>query len=137
MMHFIMAFVLLFALFAFYGQRQNEVWDVGSLSRLGDAADEPGDVAGLQVGDSIISVDGIPVSGFDQTVDLIQARPGQTVAIGVRARWPDVRDHRDARRPQPRRQGGRLPRRRRALSLREPGRCPQRPPTPSTDVQAT
>ena len=39
-------------------------------------------MAGLQVGDRIISVDGIPVSGFDQTVDLIQARPGQTVTIG-------------------------------------------------------
>ncbi len=82
MMHFIMAFLLLFALFAFYGQRQNEVWDVGSLSRLGDAQTSPAIVAGLQVGDRIISVDGIPVSGFDQTVDLIQARPGQTVAIG-------------------------------------------------------
>ncbi len=65
MMHFIMAFLLLFALFAFYGQRKNEVWDVGSLSRLGDAQTSPAIVAGLQVGDRIISVDGIPVSGFD------------------------------------------------------------------------
>ena len=81
MMHFIMAFVLLFVLFAFYGQRQNE--RLGR--RLAVAArrrqTSPAIAAGLQVGDQIVSVDGSPVSGFDQTVDL--SRPGR--ADGARS----------------------------------------------------
>ena len=81
MMHFIMAVVLLFCLFAFYGQQQNSVWTVGSLSRLGDTQTSPAIAAGLKVGDKIVSVDGIPVNDFDHAVDLIQARPGQTIAI--------------------------------------------------------
>ena len=123
MMHFIMAVVLLFCLFAFYGQQQNSVWTVGSLSRLGDTQTSPAIAAGLKVGDKIVSVDGIPVSDFDHAVELIQARPGQTIAIEYSARWADVRDDRDARGPQPRGQAGRLPRRRRALPVRAPGRA--------------
>ena len=42
MMHFIMAAVLMFGLFATYGQRDpDNVWTVGSLSRLGDAETSP------------------------------------------------------------------------------------------------
>ncbi len=84
MMHFLMAVVLLFSLFAIYGQRDpDHVWTVGSLSRLGDTQTSPAIAAGLQVGDRIISIDGIPVSTFDSAVDLIQARPGQTIVIAV------------------------------------------------------
>src|SRR5262245_57988099 len=83
MMHFIMATVLLFALFAFYGQQRDSVWTVGSLSRLGDAQTSPAIAAGIQVGDKIVSIDGIPVTSFDRAVDLIQARPGQTVVIVI------------------------------------------------------
>ena len=46
MMHFIMAFVLLFCLFAFYGQQKDCVWTVGSLSRLGDTQTSPAIAAG-------------------------------------------------------------------------------------------
>ena len=84
MMHFMMAAVLMFTLFATYGQRDpDNVWTVGSLSRLGDTQTSPAIEAGIQVGDRIVAVDGVPVSNFDQTVDLIQARPGQTVTIEV------------------------------------------------------
>ena len=84
MMHFLMAAVLMFSLFAIYGQRDpDHVWTVGSLSRLGDSQTSPAIAAGIQVGDRIVSIDGIPVSSFDSAVDLIQARPGQTIVIEV------------------------------------------------------
>jgi membrane-associated protease RseP (regulator of RpoE activity) len=83
MMHFLMAFLLLFGLFAFYGQQKDSVWTVGSLSRLGDTQTSPAIVAGIQIGDRIVAIDGTPVSSFDQAVDLIQKRPGETVVIEV------------------------------------------------------
>jgi membrane-associated protease RseP (regulator of RpoE activity) len=84
MMHFIMAAVLMFGLFATYGQRDpDNVWTVGSLSRLGDAETSPAIEAGIEVGDRIVAVDGIPVTTFESAVSLIKARPGQQVVLEV------------------------------------------------------
>ena len=81
MMHFLMAALLLFTLFATYGQRNEDNWTVGAISRLGNTNTSPALEAGLEIGDRIVEVDGIPVTTFDATVDLIQARPGQQVVL--------------------------------------------------------
>ena len=39
--------------------------------------------AGLEVGDSVVSVNGTPVTGLDQLVNYLRARPGETVTLGV------------------------------------------------------
>ena len=83
MMHFLMAALLLFTLFATYGQRSEDNWTVGAISRLGNTNTSPALEAGLEIGDRIVEVDGIPVTTFDATVDLIQARPGQQVVLVV------------------------------------------------------
>jgi membrane-associated protease RseP (regulator of RpoE activity) len=46
--------------------------------------------AGLQAGDRITSVDGQPVKDFVQLRDLVYARPGQTVALGVDRHGDDL-----------------------------------------------
>ena len=86
MMHFLMAALLLFALFATYGQRSERQLDgrIALAARRHETS--PAIEAGLEVGDRIVAVDGIPVTTFDATVDLIQARPGPAGG----ARWSSV-----------------------------------------------
>ena len=39
--------------------------------------------AGLEVGDTVVSVNGTPVTGWDQLVNYLRARPGEVVTLGV------------------------------------------------------
>jgi membrane-associated protease RseP (regulator of RpoE activity) len=83
-MHFLMALVLLFVLFAVYGEpldRQeaaadNDNWTLSSIS-----VDSAAEAAGLQIGDRLISVDGVDVSTFDEFGDLVEVRGGTEVEI--------------------------------------------------------
>ena len=50
-MHFLMAVVLLFCLFAFYGQQQDSVWTVGSLSGSATRRRAPRSQPASKVGD--------------------------------------------------------------------------------------
>jgi regulator of sigma E protease len=45
--------------------------------------DEPAQLAGLQVGDRILSVDGIPVEDWAQWVEYVHERPLQTLALEI------------------------------------------------------
>ncbi len=47
-------------------------------------ANSPAAAAGLQKGDEVLAIDGVAVARFEEMQRLIQARPGQTVAIDVR-----------------------------------------------------
>ncbi len=68
---------------------------VGSIAHWADAAvgqvnpGSPADRAGLQEGDQIVAVDGVPVSNWYEFVRQIEARPGQRVALTI------VRDGRE------------------------------------------
>jgi membrane-associated protease RseP (regulator of RpoE activity) len=80
-MHFLLAILGLFALFAFLGVPGGSVteprWVVGS----GVEADTPAGEAGIEQGDRLVTVDGVDVSTFDDFRDVVAARPGETVAV--------------------------------------------------------
>ena len=80
--HFVMAFVLLFVLFAVVGV-EKEVPRVGSLSEL-ETGPSPAQQAGFQVGDELLSYDGVRFTTFDAMADHIRKRPGQPITFVVR-----------------------------------------------------
>jgi regulator of sigma E protease len=45
--------------------------------------DSPAERAGMLAGDEVVSIDGRPVEGWEQWVDFIRQRPGETVAVNV------------------------------------------------------
>jgi len=82
-MHFLMAFVLLWALVSFVGvpdANQVQVQGVATLAgKPGPAA-----VAGLRAGDVIVSIDGTPVHGDSTTLSsIIRDHPGQPLDVVV------------------------------------------------------
>lgn len=77
LMHFLMAGVLIFGLLAWKGQPvDNGAWVIGSISDQSAAA-----ALDLQVGDEIVSVDGVEIGDFTQFGDVVSARGGQEVEI--------------------------------------------------------
>lgn len=46
-------------------------------------ADRPAQLAGVQAGDSIVAVDGAPVTKWNEVVDLVGAAPGRTIALDI------------------------------------------------------
>jgi membrane-associated protease RseP (regulator of RpoE activity) len=78
-MHFIMALLLLFAIFAVHGIEQDEsAWTVGGVTE-GSAADE----AGLRPGDRIVAIDGRAVDTFDDLRREVTGRPGDEITLSV------------------------------------------------------
>lgn len=77
--HFVIAIVLLFAALWLVGV------PTGQASTTVDLVSEgsPAAAAGLQVGDEIVAIDGIPADGFDEVRDLVSPRGGQTVTLTV------------------------------------------------------
>ena len=76
--------------------RRDLVGSVGSWFEAGVGAVEPGspaDKAGLEAGDRIVSVSGIPVEHWYEFVRLIEARPEERVELGI------VRDQQEIMRP--------------------------------------
>ncbi len=60
-------------------------WAPAVPAQVGDVeAGGPADVAGLQVGDEVLAIDGRPVAGFEAFTQLIQARPGGSMDVTVR-----------------------------------------------------
>ena len=84
-MHFIMAIVLLFILLVAYGERTDDGrWSVAAVSSSSAAGQ-----MGIEPGDEILSVDGIPIDDFVQFGELISERGGQAVTI-VYARGDEI-----------------------------------------------
>jgi membrane-associated protease RseP (regulator of RpoE activity) len=82
-MHFIMAFVLLMALFAFVGVPNNNQLQIAQVNQLGG---KPGPAAtgGIQAGDVVVSVDGKPIGGdVDAFTDAVQGHPGVPLHVVV------------------------------------------------------
>ena len=78
-MHFLIAIVLLVAVIASVGLQRDTAWNVASVTPNSPAA-----VAGLQPGDRVTAIEGIPVSTFAQLTDQIRARPNESVDLTVR-----------------------------------------------------
>lgn len=78
LMHFLIAGVLLFTVLVAYGQPREDVWGVASIVPQSPAA-----AAGLQLGDQVVSIDGVPVETYDDMRDLIRDQPGEQVELVV------------------------------------------------------
>lgn len=83
-MHFMIALTCLFVFFLGFGAPDEEVWEVGRLASIDDGAASPADLAGVEVGDRIVALDGVHVVTFNELRDQIQLNaPGDTVSVTV------------------------------------------------------
>ena len=82
-MHFLMAFVLLWALLTFVGLPNANQVEIQGLSPVGNGPG-PAQVAGFRPGDVVVSVDGRSIGGnTDTLVSAIHQHPGQPVTVVV------------------------------------------------------
>ena len=79
--HFVVAFLLLYVVFAVLGV-QKEQPRVGGLSEL-ETGPSPAQQAGFQVGDRLISYDGVRFTAFREMAEHIRQRPGQPITFVV------------------------------------------------------
>lgn len=80
-LNFLMAFVILVGLFMVDGHSDftNRVMVV--VGEMADGSPTPAHQAGIEVGDVILEVDGIPTGGWEETATLLRDRPNQPVSI--------------------------------------------------------
>jgi membrane-associated protease RseP (regulator of RpoE activity) len=90
--HFILAFVLLWALLVFIGQPDTSKAVVGGFSTLASGA-SPAEQAGFKKGDVIVSVDGRRVDGFDSLASKVRASAGNPLTLGVERAGREVTLH--------------------------------------------
>ena len=81
-MHFIIAFVLALIVVFSFGVPSNNV-SVTALDHWNGVAHTPAQLAGLKAGDTIVSVNGKPLSSFDSFGDIVGRSAGKTVTLGV------------------------------------------------------
>lgn len=84
--HFISAIILMIGVLAGFGDVEPTRWKVREV-----VADSPAAAAGLEAGDKILVVEGTPVADFEQTTQILRAKPGQTISLSVE-REGSVRD---------------------------------------------
>jgi RIP metalloprotease RseP len=77
-MHFIVAIILMFALFATYGIADATSWRVGDVS-----SDSAASAAGIVAGDHLLRVGDTPVGEFDQLKNIVGPLAGQTTTVTV------------------------------------------------------
>jgi membrane-associated protease RseP (regulator of RpoE activity) len=88
-MHFLMAFVLLWALVAFVGLSNDNQLQIQTVNSVGGKPG-PAQVAGLRTGDILVSVDGRPVHGdFNQFESTVLRHPGSPVHLVVQRNGHD------------------------------------------------
>lgn len=76
-MHFLLAIALLFLVLLFYGLPTDDVrWSVSAVSDRSAAAE-----LGIELGDEIVSVDGVEITDFAQFGEVVTARGGQEVDV--------------------------------------------------------
>jgi membrane-associated protease RseP (regulator of RpoE activity) len=81
-MHFLIALVLLYGLFAAVGQPGNPSFSIGAIYSL-KSGQSPAQQAGFRVGDRMLSVDGHSFKSFADQAKYIEGKPGQTLNVAV------------------------------------------------------
>jgi membrane-associated protease RseP (regulator of RpoE activity) len=77
--NFLLAFLILWGIFAFEGEpTPNPTPEVATVVEGSSA-----DVAGVEEGDVIRSIDGVPIDEWDTAAETIETRPGETVTVVV------------------------------------------------------
>ena len=83
-LNFVMAFLLLYGLFLATGVPGDVTTSIGEVRQeLPDGSTTPAFLSGAQVGDQIVAVDGVAVGTWEEAVDLIAARPNESIVIDV------------------------------------------------------
>jgi membrane-associated protease RseP (regulator of RpoE activity) len=79
-MHFLMAFALIFTVFAGFGleNERSSGWSVASIVKPSAAFD-----AGIELGDRVVAVDGRSFDRFDEVSKYLRAHPGEEVELEV------------------------------------------------------
>ncbi|MGH3665779.1 MAG: M50 family metallopeptidase, partial [Egibacteraceae bacterium] len=80
--HFVVALVLIFVALAFIGLPTAEVPPTNEIAVVVDGS--PAAAAGLQGGDVVVDVDGVPTTDFDAIRGALEDRAGETIAVTVR-----------------------------------------------------
>lgn len=83
LMHFIMAYLLLWSLFAFVGVPDRSKVEIAGLSQFQNMT-SPARMAGLRVGDQIVSVDRRLVSSEGQLASIILSHAGREITLEVK-----------------------------------------------------
>jgi membrane-associated protease RseP (regulator of RpoE activity) len=93
-MHFIIAFILLFVLVSFVGiQRFDKpTLQVGEITRI-DGGPSPAQEAGFKPGDTIVSLDGMQITHWEDLPPYIRAHPGQQLTFVVKRGGQDITLH--------------------------------------------
>lgn len=87
LMHFLMAFIGLLALFSFLGDPVVEEgsWEVASVLEQENSPENSAAArAGLQTGDRILFVEGESTAAWEDLVEIVRNRPNETVQLEVR-----------------------------------------------------
>lgn len=82
-LNFLMAYALLVGMFMITGIGEATTSVAFVSTELSNGDPTPATLAGAEVGDTILTVDGVTVAEWQETVDLIAARPNETVIIEV------------------------------------------------------
>ncbi|HEX2851047.1 MAG TPA: M50 family metallopeptidase [Acidimicrobiales bacterium] len=80
-MHFLIAFLLFFTINAFVGVPSPSL-RIGEISKI-SGSESPAQLAGIQLGDRVVSVDGHQVSSWDELPPYIRKKPGQAIQLVV------------------------------------------------------
>lgn len=76
--HFVVAFILLYAINVFWGVGTGEAsLTVASVSTEFEGEETPASAMGLEPGDTVVAVNGDTVATWDEFVDIVRALPGQ------------------------------------------------------------
>lgn len=89
-MHFILAFIILVLMLMTVGLQERITTTVARVTPSTDKFVSPAHEAGIQEGDTIVEIDGSPVTGWDAMRDYIAARPGATINVVVDRRGSRV-----------------------------------------------
>lgn len=81
--HFVVAFLLFFLVASVIGISQATTTVLGVQPTLEGGVTGPAAAAGIQTGDRIVMIDGVPVTTWPGLVEVIAARPGKTVDLVV------------------------------------------------------
>ncbi|MGH9225866.1 MAG: M50 family metallopeptidase [Acidimicrobiales bacterium] len=82
--HFVIAFLILMLMWTVVGVPRDDkpTLTIGSISRL-ESGPSPAQEAGFKIGDRIVSLDGQPVTAWEELPRQIRARPGQPMTFVV------------------------------------------------------
>lgn len=82
--HYVLAGLLLFVTLAFFAVPQLENGEPVFSNEVGRVLEgDPAAIAGIETGDMITAVDGVPTPTFGDVVAAVSARPGQTVELAL------------------------------------------------------